>query len=92
MIIEAGHFSLILALSVAAVQAILPMLGAYSKNDTWMAFASPAAITQLLLLLLAFASLTYGFIVSDFSVLLVANNSHTLKPMLYKVSGVWGNH
>ncbi len=92
MITEFGHFALVMALAVAVLQASLPMVGAARHNGTLMAFAAPAAVTQALLVILAFAALTHAFVTSDFSVAVVAQNSHSLKPMLYKVAGVWGNH
>ena len=92
MIVELGHFALILAFSVALVQSVLPLWGAHRRNAALMAVAEPAAVIQFVLVLSSFAALTYAFVVSDFSLLLVVQNSHTLKPMLYKVSGVWGNH
>ena len=92
MIVELGHFALILALMVAAVQAVLPLWGAQARNGALMALAGPAAVAQFLLVALAFGVLTWAFVVSDFSLAVVTANSHTLKPMLYKVSGVWGNH
>ena len=92
MIIELGHFALILAFAVAIVQSILPMIGAAQNRPAFMAVADPAAVTQFLLIGFSFAALTYGFVTSDFSLALVTGNSHTLKPMLYKIAGVWGNH
>jgi cytochrome c-type biogenesis protein CcmF len=92
MIAEFGHFALILALCVAVAQAILPLAGASRHDADWMAAGSAAAVAQLALIVAAFAALTHAFVVSDFSVKLVADNSHSLKPMIYKVSGVWGNH
>ncbi len=92
MVIEAGHFALILALMVAAFQAVVPMVGAYRGDKVWMSFAVPSAIIQVALVSVSFAALTYSYVVSDFSVLNVVSNSHSDKPMLYKVSGVWGNH
>jgi cytochrome c-type biogenesis protein CcmF len=92
MIVELGHFALILALAVAVLQGTLPLIGAARGDRRLMALAAPAANAQFLLIALAFAALTYAFVVSDFSVLLVVENSHTDKPMLYKVAGVWGNH
>ena len=92
MIAEFGQFALNLALAVALVQAIIPMIGAYRNDWQLMAIGYPAALSQFLLLVLAFGALTYGFVASDFSVATVVANSHSLKPMLYKVSGVWGNH
>ncbi len=92
MIVELGHFALTLALAVALVQTVVPLIGAHYRWRGWMAVAEPAATAQLLLIGFAFAALTWAFVVSDFSLRLVVQNSHTLKPMLYKVSGVWGNH
>jgi len=92
MIAELGHFALILAAVVALVQSVVPMVGAEKGWTNWMEVAVPAATAQFLLTLLSFAALTYAFVVSDFSLQLVVNNSHSLKPMLYKVTGVWGNH
>jgi cytochrome c-type biogenesis protein CcmF len=92
MIVELGHFALVLALAVAVLQGTLPMLGAQIGDRRLMAMAAPAANAQFLLIATAFAALTYAFVVSDFSVLLVVENSHTAKPTLYKVAGVWGNH
>ncbi|MBN8630438.1 MAG: heme lyase CcmF/NrfE family subunit [Rhodobacterales bacterium] len=92
MIVELGHFALILALMVALVQATLPLWGAHVGDRRLMALAGPAAALQLLLIGGSFAALTWAFVVSDFSLAVVVSNSHTLKPMLYKVSGVWGNH
>ncbi|MGB3553078.1 MAG: heme lyase CcmF/NrfE family subunit [Jannaschia sp.] len=73
-------------------QTILPLVGAHYRWSGWMAVASPAATVQVLLVGFAFAALTYAFVTSDFSLRLVVLNSHTDKPMLYKVTGVWGNH
>ncbi len=92
MIVELGHFALILAFAVAIVQTVIPLVGAQKGWDGWMAVAEPAATAQFLLVASSFGALTYAFVTSDFSLQLVVQNSHTLKPMLYKVSGVWGNH
>ncbi|MDR5651874.1 heme lyase CcmF/NrfE family subunit [Ruixingdingia sedimenti] len=92
MIIELGHFALVLALLVALVQSVVPLVGAQKGWGAWMAVAEPAATAQFLLVAFSFAALTWAFVTSDFSLLLVVSNSHTLKPMLYKVTGVWGNH
>ena len=92
MIVELGHFALILAFVVAIVQMVVPLVGAQRGWQSWMAVGEPAATTQFLLLLFSFAALTWAFVTSDFSLRLVTLNSHTDKPMLYKVSGVWGNH
>ncbi len=92
MIAELGHFALILAFMVAIYQMTVPMIGAAKGWHGWMDSARPAAMAQLLLMVISFGALTIAFVTSDFSVLLVYENSHTLKPMLYKISGVWGNH
>jgi cytochrome c-type biogenesis protein CcmF len=92
MLVELGHFALVLALAVALAQTVLPLVGAWRGQTRLMAIAEPAATVQFLLLAFAFAVLTRAFVVSDFSVALVVANSHTAKPMLYKVAGVWGNH
>jgi len=92
MIAEIGHFALVLALVVALLQGVVPLIGAQRNDAGWIAVACPAALVQLGLVTVSFAALTYAYIVSDFSVLNVWENSHTAKPMLYKVSGVWGNH
>ena len=92
MIAEIGQFVLVLALIIAGVQVVVPMVGAARGDGTLMAFGSRMAVAQAVLLILAFAALTHGFVVSDFSLAVVFQNSHSLKPMLYKVSGVWGNH
>ena len=92
MIVELGHFALVLAFGVALVQTFVPMWGAYRRNSALMAVAEPAAILQFVLVTASFGALTYAFVVSDFSLQVVVSNSHTLKPMIYKVSGVWGNH
>ncbi|MBC7133298.1 MAG: heme lyase CcmF/NrfE family subunit [Roseovarius sp.] len=92
MIVELGHFALILACLVAVLQSTIPLIGAHKRWPGWMAMAEPAAVAQLLLTAAAFAALTHAFVTSDFSVRLVVLNSHTDKPMLYKVTGVWGNH
>ena len=92
MIAELGHFALILALMVALVQAVVPLVGAGRNNPVLMGVAAPAALTQFVLIGIAFGALTYAYVVSDFTLLNVVKNSHSDKPMLYKVAGVWGNH
>ena len=92
MIVELGHFALVLALGVALIQMVLPMIGAARGDARLMAVAGPAAVVQFVLIGAAFAALTMAFVTSDFSLALVVANSHTAKPMLYKIAGVWGNH
>ncbi|GHC43861.1 c-type cytochrome biogenesis protein CcmF [Gemmobacter tilapiae] len=92
MITELGHFALVLALAVALVQAVVPLVGAARGWRGWMGLGDTAALLQVLLVAVAFAALTHAFVTSDFSLALVTGNSHSAKPMLYKISGVWGNH
>ena len=92
MITELGHFALILAFGIGILQMIVPMVGAHKGWRGWMAFAEPAATSQFILVSFSFAALTWAFVTSDFSLRLVYLNSHSAKPMIYKISGVWGNH
>ncbi|MBA4489777.1 heme lyase CcmF/NrfE family subunit [Paracoccus sp. S1E-3] len=92
MIAELGHFALILAFAVSLFQCSIPLYGAHRGWPAWMEAARPAAVAQFGLVGIAFAALTVAFVTSDFSVVLVYENSHSAKPMLYKFSGVWGNH
>ena len=92
MIPELGQFALILALLVAAVQALLPLLGAQLGHERWIAVARPAALVQFALVGLAFALLTHAFVVQDFSVAYVAQNSNVDLPIQYRYSAVWGAH
>jgi cytochrome c-type biogenesis protein CcmF len=92
MLVEIGHFALVLALLVAAVQGTVPLVGASVRSRPLMDLAQPAALLQFGLVALAFTVFMHAHIVSDFSVRNVFENSNTAKPMLYKVSGVWGSH
>ncbi|WP_316175981.1 heme lyase CcmF/NrfE family subunit [Bradyrhizobium sp. SZCCHNRI1073] len=92
MTAEVGSFALILALLVSLVQSIVPFAALRRQSAMIAGFVRHAALTQFLFVAIAFACLTSLFVHSDFSVQVVAANSHTLKPLLYKVSGVWGNH
>ena len=92
MIAELGHYALVLALAVALVQTVVPLWGARTLNVAMMNVATPAALSQLVLVSLSFLCLMWLYVTSDFSVINVATNSHTMKPLLYKISGVWGNH
>mgnify|MGYP000845397222 FL=1 len=92
MIPELGNFALILALCVALVQGTLPLIGAHTNRQPWMALARPAAVAQGLLLAFAFGCLTTAFIQNDFSVVYVAQHSNTLLPLEYRVAAVWGGH
>jgi cytochrome c-type biogenesis protein CcmF len=92
MIPELGLLSLIMALGVALVQAIVPILGTFFRNPAWIRLARPAAYTQFVFVAAAFGFLMYSFIVSDFSVLYVATNSNTHLPLIYRIAAVWGAH
>jgi cytochrome c-type biogenesis protein CcmF len=92
MIVELGHFALVLALALALVQSSVPFWGAMRRDPRLIAVAPSAAITQFLLVGLAFAALVNAHVASDFSLVNVVENSHSAKPLLYKVTGVWGNH
>ena len=89
---ELGQFALCLALSLALVQAVAGLVGARETSVHARAVASGAALGFFVFIALSFGALTYGFITCDFSIADVANNSHTLKPLIYKITGVWGNH
>ena len=89
---EIGHLALILALLTAMLQSTLPFHAARTRDPSLVAFARQAAFGQLIFTGLSFACLTYVFVTSDFSVATAVANSHTAKPLVYKISGVWGNH
>ncbi|MQQ07021.1 heme lyase CcmF/NrfE family subunit [Epibacterium sp. SM1979] len=92
MITELGHFALILAFLIAIAQSVIPLVGAHKRWPGWMSFAEPAAQAQFFFVAFSFGALMWGFITSDFSLNLVTLNSHSAKPMLYKIAGTWGNH
>jgi len=92
MIPELGHFALALAVALALAQTVLPIWGAHRADARLMAAAPALAIGQLLALGTSFAALVWSSVDDDFSVLNIAENSHTLKPLLYKITGAWGNH
>ena len=92
MIPEIGQFALILALSLAVCQAVLPLVGAHRGDAAMMGVARTAATGHFLFVAVAFACLTWAFVNDDFSVLYVANHSQLALPTVYKVSAVWGAH
>ncbi len=92
MIVELGHFSLILAMMVSLIQVVVPLWGAGKGWNNWMKVSEVTALGQFFLVVFSFYVLIKSFVSSDFSVAIVAANSHTLKPLLYKITGVWGNH
>jgi cytochrome c-type biogenesis protein CcmF len=92
VIIEFGHYAMLLALAVAVVQVVVPAVGVRRSDPRLMALALPAAILQFALVAVAFLALMHAYVVSDFSVANVYQNSHSTKPLIYRISGVWGNH
>lgn len=92
MIPEIGHFALIMALCLTLLQSTLPLVGAQRGIYSWMALARPAVQGQFMFLMVAMACLVYAFIVNDFSVAYVANNSNSALPLHYRISAVWGAH
>ncbi len=92
MIPEIGQFALILALSLAICQGVLPLIGAWRNDEAMMAVARPAAMGQWVFIVISFACLAWSFLQDDFSVLYVANHSQLALPAVYKFSAVWGAH
>jgi cytochrome c-type biogenesis protein CcmF len=92
MIPELGQFALVLAALVALAQSTIPLIGASRGNSRWMSLGASAAVLQCALIMLAFADLAYEHVVSDFTVENVVENSFAAMPLLYKITGVWGNH
>jgi len=92
MIPELGHFALILALAMAFIQSSFPLVGATIANQTFMALARPVARLQFFFVVISFFILAYSFLINDFSISYIANNSNTLLPWYYRFSAVWGAH
>ncbi|MGA0799794.1 MAG: heme lyase CcmF/NrfE family subunit [Steroidobacteraceae bacterium] len=92
MIVELGHFALVLALLAALSQSFFGLAGPAKGEASWMAAVRPAVYAQFALTSLALAALIYAFVQNDFSVLYVASNSNSALPLLYRVSAVWGAH
>ncbi len=92
MIPEIGHFALIIGLCIAVIQALVPLAGTGFGVQRWVAIAVPAALAQLLFVGISYACLTWAFLIHDFSVLYVAQNSNSELPLIYLISGVWGAH
>jgi cytochrome c-type biogenesis protein CcmF len=92
VIAEAGHYALVLALALGLIQSTVPIFGARWRDGALMNVARSTALAQLLFVLLSFAALVTLHVASDFSVVNVFENSHSLKPLIYKITGVWGNH
>jgi cytochrome c-type biogenesis protein CcmF len=92
MIPEIGHYALVLAFAIGIVQGSVPFYGARRNDPVLMGTAGPTALAQLLFIGIAFIALTASYVASDFSVVNVFENSHSAKPLIYKITGVWGNH
>lgn len=92
MLAETGQIALALALAVAILQGTLPLIGSHFNRTRWMLMADRAAILQAVLLVYSFSALIAVFVRSDFSVKLAAMHSHSAKPLIYKITGVWANH
>lgn len=92
MIAESGHYALVLALGLALIQSIVPLIGARLRDAALMNVARSTALAQLLFVGASFIALVMLHVTSDFSVANVYENSHSMKPLLYKITGVWGNH
>ncbi|OBQ60133.1 heme lyase CcmF/NrfE family subunit [Mesorhizobium erdmanii] len=90
--VETGHFALVLAFALSLVQTIVPLFGARLNNQRLMAVGGPVAVTGFALTALSFAALASAYASSDFSLANVWENSHSLQPMIYKITGTWGNH
>jgi cytochrome c-type biogenesis protein CcmF len=89
---EIGQFALILALLLAVIQGTLPLVGAARGSYPLMRLGSSAAIGQFAFIAVAFAALIWAGVSDDFSIMTVVENSHTTKPLIYKIAGSWGNH
>jgi cytochrome c-type biogenesis protein CcmF len=92
VIAESGHYALVLALALALIQSTVPLVGARWRDSALMNVARSTALAQLLFVAASFAALVTLHVTSDFSVVNVFENSHSLKPLIYKITGVWGNH
>jgi len=92
MFVETGHYALTLALGLSLVQFLMPLWGGTVRDGALAAIATPAALAAFACVALAFSALTYAYATSDFSLVNVVENSHSLKPFVYKLTGVWGNH
>jgi cytochrome c-type biogenesis protein CcmF len=92
VIAELGHYALMLALGLALIQGVMPIVGARSNDAVLMGIAVPAALAQFVFVAMAFGALAACYVTSDFSVLNVYENSNSTMPLLYRLTSVWGNH
>ena len=92
MIAEVGHYALVLALALALIQSVVPLIGVRTRDGALMAVAEPAALAQFGFVALSFVMLVSCYVASDFSVRNVFENSHSAMPLIYKFTSTWGNH
>ena len=92
MIPELGHYALVLALALGLIQSVAPIIGAKTRDTALMRLATSTALMQFVLVALSFAALVTCYVTSDFSVATVVENSHSMMPLIYKFTSVWGNH
>ncbi|HJS61948.1 MAG TPA: heme lyase CcmF/NrfE family subunit [Pseudolabrys sp.] len=92
MIPELGHFALVLALGLGLIQSIGPVIGVHRRDGSLMRLASSTALAQFIFVGLSFLALATCYVTSDFSVATVYENSHSMMPLVYKFTSVWGNH
>ncbi|HEX4409776.1 MAG TPA: heme lyase CcmF/NrfE family subunit [Xanthobacteraceae bacterium] len=92
MIPELGHYALMLALGLSLIQGTMPIVGARSNDPVLMSIAVPAAVAHFFFVAIAFGALALSYVISDFSVFNVFENSNSQMPLLYRLTSVWGNH
>ena len=92
MIPEIGQYALMLALGLALIQGTMPIIGARNNDPVLMSIAAPAALAQFIFVAIAFLALAECYVVSDFSVLNVFENSNSQMPLIYRLTSLWGNH
>jgi cytochrome c-type biogenesis protein CcmF len=92
MIPEFGHYALMLALGLALIQGSMPVVGARSNDQSLMSLAAPVALAQFAFVAISFAALAVSYVISDFSVLNVYENSNSAMPFIYRLTSIWGNH
>jgi cytochrome c-type biogenesis protein CcmF len=92
MIPELGHYALMLALGLALIQGIMPIVGTRTNDPVLMSIAAPAALAQFVFVAIAFLALAECYVASDFSVFNVYENSNSAMPLIYRLTSIWGNH
>ena len=92
MIAELGHYALMLALGLALMQGVMPILGTRNNDAALASMAAPTAVAQFTFVAIAFGALAVCYVTSDFSVLNVYENSNSTMPLIYRLASVWGNH